>query len=147
MVNDVTRPREGFHSRDEVIAILRASGLFDGRWYLQSYPDVAESGIEPIIHYVDYGASEGRNPNSHFETKWYVAHYADVREAGINPLLHFVIDGAREGRRVGPAFDTAYYLAHNPDVDVDQINPLAHYLRSGLREGRLGRPYPFGGGR
>ncbi len=133
-------------ARDEVVSVLLDSGLVDERWYKETYPDVANGGLDPVSHYVDYGAAEGRDPNSHFSTRWYLNNYPDVRETGINPLLHYLLHGAQEGRRVGPAFDTAYYLAHNTDVDGGQINPLVHYLRSGLRERRLGRPYPFGGG-
>ena len=134
-------------SRDEVVGLLLDSGLVDERWYKETYLDVANGGLDPVSHYVDYGAAEGRDPNSHFSTRWYLSNHPDVREMGINPLLHYLTHGAREGRRVGPAFDTAYYLAQNPDVDAEQVNPLAHYLRSGLREGRLGRSYPFGEGK
>ena len=130
-------------SRDNIVSILLDSGLVDERWYKEIYPDVANGDLDPVSHYVDYGATEGRDPNSHFSTKWYLSKYPDVREMGINPLLHYLIHGAQESRRVGPTFDTAYYLAHNTDVDPRRINPLVHYLRSGLREGRLGRPYPF----
>lgn len=130
--------------REEVLRIIRDSGLVDERWYRATYRDVADGGLDPVAHYVDHGADEGRNPNSHFDTRWYAKTYADVRAAGVDPLLHYAIDGAREGRRAGPAFDTAYYLAQNPDVGRGVLNPLVHYLRLGLREGRLARSYPFG---
>jgi hypothetical protein len=45
------------------IELLARSGLFDGEWYLQFYRDVSESGIDPLRHFVEFGAGEGRSPN------------------------------------------------------------------------------------
>lgn len=36
--------------------------LFDDEWYLDSYPDVAQEGIEAWQHFIDYGFEEGRLP-------------------------------------------------------------------------------------
>lgn len=47
-------------------ARLRRSGLFDGDWYLRRYRDVADAGMDPALHYVEYGAGEGREPNALF---------------------------------------------------------------------------------
>ncbi len=44
---------------------LRQSGLFDEEWYLAKYRDVADSGMDPLFHYIRYGAEEGRYPNPH----------------------------------------------------------------------------------
>ncbi|HUE45364.1 MAG TPA: hypothetical protein VMO81_03840 [Aestuariivirgaceae bacterium] len=44
-------------------ARLKRSGLFDAEWYLRYNTDVAESGIDPLRHYVQFGAKEGRAPN------------------------------------------------------------------------------------
>ena len=46
--------------------IIERSGLFDSNWYLMEYPDVAESGQDPIVHYLVFGAKEGRLPNPNF---------------------------------------------------------------------------------
>jgi hypothetical protein len=45
------------------IATLKSSGLFDAEWYLREYGDVARAGIDPLRHYVEFGAKEGRWPN------------------------------------------------------------------------------------
>lgn len=39
---------------------LAASGKFDAEDYLRRYPDVAESGIDPILHYCQNGVLENR---------------------------------------------------------------------------------------
>jgi hypothetical protein len=34
---------------------------FDGSWYLRQYPDVAASGENPLVHFIRFGAAEGRS--------------------------------------------------------------------------------------
>lgn len=46
---------------DDVIA-LRTSGQFDADWYLEQYPDVALSGMDPAEHFLWIGAKLGRSP-------------------------------------------------------------------------------------
>lgn len=116
--------------------IIRASGLFDAAWYLEAYPDVAVREVDPLEHYIRYGAREGRDPNRLFSSSWYLASNPDVTESGLNPLVHFVVRGAKEGRSPGPLFDTKWYLDANPDVAASGINPLLHFLRHGVQEGR-----------
>lgn len=53
------------------LQIIENSGEFDAEYYCKSYPDVAKSGINPIAHYVYFGADENRNPNPNFQTKLY----------------------------------------------------------------------------
>lgn len=76
--------------------------LFDTDWYRVEYPDVAAAGLDPIRHFFDNGAREGRNPNAHFETSWYVSTNADVAASMMNPFLHYLLYGAREGRKSRP---------------------------------------------
>ena len=51
-----------FHNA-RVQSILSAANIVDHDWYLQKYPDVSALGVDPTLHYVTYGASEGRSPN------------------------------------------------------------------------------------
>ncbi|OCP10154.1 hypothetical protein BC374_15205 [Ensifer sp. LC13] len=41
---------------------LQISRSFDTAWYLQQNPDVAQSRIEPLMHYIRWGHQEGRLP-------------------------------------------------------------------------------------
>ena len=131
-------PKSWRHLWEESRAVnaVEKSGLFDAKWYVESYPDVAARGADPVRHYVRYGAREGRDPNRLFNSTWYLANNPDVADSGLNPLAHFVLRGASEGRNPGPLFDTAWYLKANPDVASAGINPLLHFLRHGAREGR-----------
>lgn len=82
----------------EYADLIRQSGLFNEDWYLKSYPDVADSGIDPILHYLEFGAKECRNPSPEFDTYWYQTRHPDVAEAGMNPFLHYLEFGQKEGR-------------------------------------------------
>jgi hypothetical protein len=79
--------------------LIKASGYFDGAWYLETYPDVKASGYDPAVHYVRYGVSQHRRSGLLFDDRWYLYRYGDVFDAGANPLVHFVKYGQLEGRR------------------------------------------------
>ncbi|AEE14041.1 glycosyl transferase family 2 [Thermodesulfobium narugense DSM 14796] len=115
---------------------IKKSGLFDEIYYLKSYPDVRAADIDPIEHYILFGAKERRNPNIYFQTGFYLDKYPDMVQSGINPLLHYILFGAKEGRWPNPEFDSEYYLLANPDVKKARLNPLLHYILFGQKEGR-----------
>lgn len=48
---------------DSSVIFSTAGGEVDREWYLQTYPDVAASGIDPTEHYLLYGKTEGRYPS------------------------------------------------------------------------------------
>ncbi len=77
--------------------------LFDLDWYLRQHEDVARARLDPVQHYLDHGAGEGRNPNAFFDTRRYLAANADVRTSPLNPFLHFILYGFREGRDPCPS--------------------------------------------
>jgi hypothetical protein len=80
------------------VSTLMSSPLFDAAFYLAQYPDVAAAGTDPAVHYVRYGAAEGRDPGPAFSTAGYQASNPDVAAAGANPLLHYIRFGQAEGR-------------------------------------------------
>ena len=80
------------------LGILRGSALFDARWYLEEYPDVAQAQVDPAEHYLFFGAREGRNPGPNFDTYAYYRANRDVSRAGYNALIHFELSGQTEAR-------------------------------------------------
>ncbi len=116
--------------------IIKKSGLFDEIYYLKLYPDVRAADIDPIEHYILFGAKERRNPNIYFQTGFYLDKYPDIVQSGINPLLHYILFGVKEGRWPNPEFDKEYYLLANTDVKKARLNPLLHYILFGQQEGR-----------
>jgi GT2 family glycosyltransferase/SAM-dependent methyltransferase len=52
------------HWAADLLAQAKASSpSFDSEFYLKQYPDVAESGADPLQHYLHYGRAEGRVPS------------------------------------------------------------------------------------
>ena len=82
----------------KLIDLVDSNALFDRAWYLAKYKDVTNRGIDPVSHYLRYGAGEGRDPGPWFSTSWYLEKYSDVRRSGINPLVHYLQYGQQEGR-------------------------------------------------
>ena len=119
---------------------LKRSPLFDRQYYLTSNPDIPESGIDPIIHYLKEGAAQGRNPNPWFDTSFYMSTHPGVVSVGINPLFHYMILGAHQGYNPHPLFDTSYYVKENPTVAESGINPLSHFILSGFKLGLIPHP-------
>lgn len=67
--------------------VLKNSDLFNSQWYLNKYPDVKASGINPEFHYLKYGSKMGRYPSPSFDPK----NYSKVNKLNNeNPLIHFV---------------------------------------------------------
>jgi glycosyltransferase involved in cell wall biosynthesis/SAM-dependent methyltransferase len=116
--------------------LVKASGLFDGQYYLQQNPDVIESRLNPLLHFFIFGAAEKRNPHPLFDVSYYLSQNPDIAKSGINPLLHYLCWGAYEDRNPHPHFDSGFYLTQNPDVRAARLNPLAHYMGPGVAEGR-----------
>nr|WP_314116734.1 glycosyltransferase [uncultured Aggregatibacter sp.] len=78
--------------------ILKYSRLFDKKYYLENNKDIQDTNIDPIIHFLNYGWKEGRNPSRKFDINAYLTRYSDVKEANVNPLLHYIKYGKKEGR-------------------------------------------------
>ncbi len=59
---------------------------FDSSFYLQSNPDVAAAGVNPLVHYLEAGGVHGLAPHPRFDAAFYLASNPEVAAAGINPL-------------------------------------------------------------
>lgn len=78
-----------------LLATIAQSGYFSAEYYLERYEDVAGAGIDPIVHYLDYGAAEGRNPSRLFDTRFYADSNRDALTSGMNPLVHYLRTGIK----------------------------------------------------
>ncbi len=120
-----------FKRRDRDLDEIRESGLFDGEWYLAHNPDVAAVGIDPLVHYLASGASEGRPPGPRFDLAWYLGETPEAGLPGVNPILHYLREGRGLGRTPraldeGQAFDS--FLAGTRSGRL----PFAELVRSGV---------------
>lgn len=115
--------------------------LFDPVWYVQQYPDVAESSLTPYDHYVTIGKDQGRYPI--FDEEWYLAQYPDVAASGIPACEHYDKFGKVEGRF--PYFDANWYLKTYQDVSAAGFDARTHYILRGKAEGRYPASYIHNG--
>ena len=97
--------------------------LIDAEFYLRANPDVAAARMDPLKHYLKYGAAEQRQPHPLFDPAHYLASCPAARNAA-NPLLHF-LEQSSSWANPHPLFDCeAYRSAHSGSPG----NPLAHYI-------------------
>jgi len=127
-----TRSLPGSEKRDRhfvrCATVLLKSGLFDSEYYLRRNPDVAAAGIEPVAHYIRWGAAELRSPSPYFSTRWYVEQYPDVLESEKNPLYHFIVSGYAEGRLPQPV-SVAALSATDAEQELNHAAPVFGPIR------------------
>ena len=110
--------------------IRKVRKLLDAEFYLRANPDVAAARMDPVKHYVKYGAAERRQPHPLFDP----AHYLEscpatgtavtTRVTPGNPLLHF-LEQSGSWANPHPLFDCDAYLRAHPDAG----NPLVRLFR------------------
>lgn len=98
---------------------------FDPKFYLNQYPDVAATGVDPLQHYLDRGRWEGRAPS-----RMALARHTRKKKPPASSFLAYA------KARVFLSFDREFYLKQYPDVVASGIDPLEHYLTHGRVEGR-----------
>lgn len=128
------------------------SPQFDTAWYLEKYNDVKKSGMNPFVHYIEYGRKEGRLPNSSFniqkvddysailhsglfDEEWFSQYYSLNRNS-VNLVIYYMNDYLNYGLNPSPDFDSMWYLEKYEDVKQNGINPFVHYIKYGKKEGR-----------
>lgn len=79
--------------------VVAHSKLFSRRFYLQTYPEVAQMRISAAEHYLKFGWKENKDPSPYFSTSKYLEYSQDVMLKGINPLVHYERNGKFEGRK------------------------------------------------
>lgn len=115
--------------------LIRLGGLFDERFYLDRYPDVAGAEIDPLLHYLVAGEDEGRCPSYYFDPALYRA--GGHGGAGVSLLSRYLraTDGARVA--TGIHFDGAWY-AGTYAIGLDEL-PLRDFMAN--RRTRSPNPY------
>ena len=142
-------------SRSDLSAVVAAQ-IFDERFYLKAYPDIAEAGVNPFEHFLVFGRFEKRKPSAIFDPVAYAEANPEVAASGMEPFLHYVLVGQAAGaplsvdfaKRVGLSrsdlsavvaaqiFDERFYLKAYPDVAETGVSPFEHYLVFGRFEKR-----------
>lgn len=114
--------------------------FFKTAWYVQTYADVSRSGVNPFVHYLQHGRTEGR----------LIGQQADEAieptglRAGERAVAPACLVGPTGTKSVSAAdlaglaqeFDEPFYRKNNPELDFSSISPVEHYASFGWREGR-----------
>lgn len=133
------------------------SDLLDSAFYLEKNPDVAESNVAPLDHYLNFGWRELRDPNSWFSTSWYLSFVPELTQNNICPITHYAQTGRAKGIPTSPpngyddvatetmvalfdVIDQDFYWEKYPDIGRAKICAYTHYLEFGWREGRDPNP-------
>ena len=128
---------------------------FSTNGYLSENPDVRRAGVNPLVHFEEWGKAEERNivPVAEYEKRpgakkiirrvelvdltYYQAQVDDTQFSDVLAALdHYLATGWREGLDPHPTFSTRGYLYDNLDVAADGRDPLTHFVHFGLSEGR-----------
>ena len=67
-------------------------------------------GVDPVLHYVTSGHTEGRDPSADFRTTYYRVKYLNGSRS-VNPLVHYSTVGRQAGNHIAPG-------AHDDADDV-----------------------------
>lgn len=122
--------------------------LFDPAVYAQKNKDVVnalgEGAGQLFLHWLKYGAYEGRQASLIFNGKYYITNNSDVDEhyAGdyMGALVHFYTYGQTEFRNGSTDFDVLGYALSNLDLlnafGQDGPSYYRHYVQYGINENR-----------
>ncbi|MDR2967426.1 MAG: glycosyltransferase family 2 protein [Methanobacteriaceae archaeon] len=130
---------------------IKKSALFDSTYYYEKNPDVKKEAIDPLLHYIFHGYTEGRNPSPIFDGNHYLKKYSDIKKSHINPLIHYLLYGQYENRRYkfiksykfkkeykiilkSKKFDLTLYKKKYPEVEKMSMDPIMHYLEYGAKK-------------
>ena len=95
--------------------------LFDPAFYLDGNDDVRSAGVDPLEHYLGWGAAEGRMP------------LGDIRADALHPLIEHIHRAGMAGDE-DDALDAAFYRMAYPDTA--RLDAHEHYEQYGRGEGR-----------
>lgn len=119
---------------------IMESGLFDKQYYLKAYPHVEKAGMDPLFHYLFYGASEFKSPSPTFNLKKYLQDYPEVTKNNLNPLIHY-IDNGHEGFRMDKnpfalrrekIIDTNKLFLSNYEFETEPLVSIIILTRNGI---------------
>lgn len=102
--------------------------LVDPAWSLDTYPEIAATGRDPLTDFLLEGAAAGRSPGPWFDLPAYLAARGELLP-GVNPLIDYLEGGAWIVGEVRPGLATAAYLAARPHLARQGLTPLEHWAR------------------
>ncbi len=112
--------------------LIHQSGYFNESWYLSAYPDVANEGMDPVLHYVMFGAEEARLPNPLFDPEEILKKHRALDPAGLSPGAYFI--------RHLLNHQLTLRNRHYEQQNYDHFMTFEQYLRAAMLDSQLIRP-------
>lgn len=94
--------------------------------YGEMYPDVPQSGMRPLVHFILHGQGELRNPHPLFDTAHYLRQCPEAMQIAPSAVVHYLRWGKDKGHDPHPLFSTQGYLQRYPDTS--ELNSLVHWI-------------------
>ena len=97
-----------------------AQAYFDEQYYLETYPDVKDSGMDPFVHFMQIGWKENKNPSARIDIRFYKNINYEWQKYNLTPLQHLIRSNLAlkmpwlnpsEVKRAEPLQDPEYELA------------------------------------
>jgi glycosyltransferase involved in cell wall biosynthesis len=112
--------------------LISKSDLFSSEYYLAQYEDISQAGVDPLIHYLEAGASERRDPHPNFDTQYYLEQCIQLGLEPTNPLLHYLQVGRTHGLKIQRGAEEEFV---RPSSETETQQWIANrVLQSGLFE-------------
>ena len=108
-----TAPANTYHYDYERVI---GSALFDAGWYLERYIDLQQVLIEPLCHFWESGAQEGRDPGPNFSTSGYLRANAAGLASDKHPLVHYLSQDNPDIQQALPVWEGQRSFAGRPNV-------------------------------
>ncbi len=115
------------------------SWFFDSAYHLQKYPDIQAAGIDPLVHFMRWGAAELRSPHPLIDLRHIREAHPDLLPQ--TPTIE-VVHSLLSRDLVDPSrlFSLDYYRSQLDDTADTSRGLLHHFLRTGMLAGL--RPHP-----
>lgn len=127
---------------------FKNSGIFDEKWYLDTYPDVVALNMDAAEHFLWIGAKLGRGPSLTVSNAQYLDIAQSIDNGDYGKKTNLSVSESYSSQNVIieeliPIFDEKYfnsfgYLEQYKDIAEAGIDPYQHFLNNGLNEGRKG---------
>ena len=114
------------------------SYYFDPFFYLLTNPDIIESGVDPLLHFIEFGLQEMRAPHPLIEPHFILGN--DAHALGAPPDIALLVDLLDyDLASPSPYFDPQFYQEQlGPNAPAHGM--LRHFLTQGLWSNRLPNP-------
>ena len=115
------------------------SPYFDRLFYLVTNTDVAEAGLDPLLHFIEHGFAQRRSPHPLIDLRFIAG--ADAHMLGEPPAMAALLDLLEfDLASPSPYFDLDHYRTQLGDRSPARA-ALLHFLTIGIHEGV--RPNPL----